>query len=328
MDRTINIAVDGVFLTKSGKNAGVQGEANVTGLHITMSRDWKGYSKRILWRDARGETTVAVLLFEKVDTTAWDPLCYDTLIPAEPLSQAGWCEFTIEGFREGEPNTVALTVTDRLFVEATEAYAAPAEPTPTQAQQLQSGIDRVIEQVQTLVGDALETFERSERWTAWNEKKTYQTLEKVSWHGSSYLCVQSCRGIDPEEDTAAADGVSGAYWLLIAKQGERGEMGLDGPQGEVGPQGPQGEVGPQGIQGIQGVQGAQGARGERGEQGPQGIQGVQGVPGPQGVHGMVLEMNGMVGFHVDAAGHLICTSAGEDAPEYFINDAGHLCMRF
>lgn len=151
MDRVIQVKVDGAFLTKSSKNAGVQGEANVTGLKISMSKDWRGYSKRILWRDAKGENTVAVMLFSKVDTTSWDPLTYETLIPAEPLAEDGWCEFTIEGFQAGDPSAVALTVTDRLLVEPREAYVQPAEPTPTQAQQLQAGIDSVISQVQEMV---------------------------------------------------------------------------------------------------------------------------------------------------------------------------------
>ena len=37
MDRTINVTVTGEFVRKDSKNAGVQGEANVTGLHIVMT---------------------------------------------------------------------------------------------------------------------------------------------------------------------------------------------------------------------------------------------------------------------------------------------------
>ena len=44
MDRTININVNGEFVKKDNKNAGVQGEANATKLHITMSADWEQYS--------------------------------------------------------------------------------------------------------------------------------------------------------------------------------------------------------------------------------------------------------------------------------------------
>ena len=36
MDRTINVTVTGEFVRKDSKNAGVQGEANVTGLHLSL----------------------------------------------------------------------------------------------------------------------------------------------------------------------------------------------------------------------------------------------------------------------------------------------------
>lgn len=52
MDRTIQMQVNGEFVRKDGKNAGVQGEANVTKLSIQFSEEWGSFSKRIVWRDA------------------------------------------------------------------------------------------------------------------------------------------------------------------------------------------------------------------------------------------------------------------------------------
>lgn len=66
MDRTINVTVTGEFVRKDSKNAGVQGEANVTGLHIVMSDDWEAFSKRIIWRNALGESP-----WRCCCTTAW-----------------------------------------------------------------------------------------------------------------------------------------------------------------------------------------------------------------------------------------------------------------
>lgn len=128
----------------------------------------------------------------------------------------------------------------------------------------------------------------------YDETRVYQKYNKVSYFGSSYVCLQPCKAIAP---------VDTRYWLLIAakgdqglqgNRGEKGDSGAQGPKGEQGPQGvqgvpgPQGEMGPQGPQGVQGnpgPQGAQGPQGLRGETGPQGPQGVQGVPGPQGAQG-------------------------------------------
>lgn len=204
MDRTINVTVTGEFVRKDSKNAGVQGEANVTGLHIVMSDDWEAFSKRIIWRNALGESPVAVLLYNSVEdlVAKKDPLTFDTAIPAEPLALEGWCSFTIEGFRESDPTAVAITVTDHLLVKPNDAYTTPKEPTPTQAQQLQTQIDGIVPQVSTLVGNAIEALEQAEEavkvWEAYDSAKTYLPLQKVSRLGSSYICKAACKGVAPE----------------------------------------------------------------------------------------------------------------------------------
>lgn len=245
MDRTINVTVTGEFVRKDSKNAGVQGEANVTGLHIVMSDDWEAFSKRIIWRNALGENPVAVLLYNSVEdlVAKKDPLTFDTAIPAEPLALEGWCSFTIEGFRESNPTAVAITVTDHLLVKPNDAYNTPKEPTPTQAQQLQTQIDGIVPQVSTLVGNAIEALEQAEEavkvWETYDSAKTYLPLQKVSRLGSSYICKAACKGVAPELDVAG--GVEGAHWLLIASKGDQGEQGAEGPQGKTGKQGIQGE---------------------------------------------------------------------------------------
>ena len=209
MDRTINVTVTGEFVRKDSKNAGVQGEANVTGLHIVMSDDWEAFSKRIIWRNALGESPVAVLLYNSVEdlVAKKDPLTFDTAIPAEPLALEGWCSFTIEGFRESNPTAVAITVTDHLLVKPNDAYTTPKEPTPTQAQQLQTQIDGIVPQVSTLVGNAIEALEQAEEavkvWEAYDSAKTYLPLQKVSRLGSSYICKAACKGVAPERAGAA-----------------------------------------------------------------------------------------------------------------------------
>lgn len=292
MDRTINVTVTGEFVRKDSKNAGVQGEANVTGLHIVMSDDWEAFSKRIIWRNALGESPVAVLLYNSVEdlVAKKDPLTFDTAIPAEPLALEGWCSFTIEGFRESDPTAVAITVTDHLLVKPNDAYTTPKEPTPTQAQQLQTQIDGIVPQVSTLVGNAIEALEQAEEavkvWEAYDSAKTYLPLQKVSRLGSSYICKAACKGVAPELDVAG--GVEGAHWLLIASKGDQGEQGAEGPQGKTGKQGIQGErglTGERGVQGIQGIQGPQGVQGAAGPVGPTGPEGPQGETGAKGATG-------------------------------------------
>lgn len=311
MDRTICVTVNGEFVKKDSKNAGVQGEANVTSLHITMSGDWEQFSKRIIWRDAFGENPVSVLLYNTVSdlVSEKDPLTFDTPIPAEPLALPGWCSFTIEGFKDGDPSAVSITVTDHLLVKVNDTYHTPKEPTPTQAQQLQTQIDQIVPQVTELVGNAVDALEQAEQavkvWEAWDGAKTYLPLQKVSRLGSSYICKTSCAGIDPAVDTADGGGVEGMYWLMIASKGDQGDQGAAGEKGNTGKQGIQG---PQGIQGIPGPQG------------------IQGPAGPRGIDAVAVETAGMVNFSVDVEGRLLCTYTGAEAPNYYINDAGHLCL--
>lgn len=318
MDRIIRVEVGGEWIKKDGKNAGVQGEANAASLHITMSEDWRDYSKRILWQDAQGETSAAVLLWNSVEDLAAgkDPLTFDTPIPGEALRVPGWCSFTIEGYREGEPSAVALTVTDRLLVKPSDSIPAPAEPTPGQAQQLQMQLDTILPQVGELVGEAVSALEKAEEavkiWEVWSAEKEYQPLQKVSYEGSSYICTAANSNLPPARDVGA--GVEGSCWLLIAAKGDQG------PRGERGEMGPQGQTGPQGETGPQGQTGPMGARGQTGPQGP------KGEPGNPGA---ILNLDGGVfAMEIDEGGRLLLmVNEGETAPPLEINEDGHLIYK-
>lgn len=310
MDRTINVNVNGEFVKKDSKNAGVQGEANVTTLHIVFSTEWEEFSKRIVWRNAMGENPVSVLLTHEVEELLedQDPLTFDTPIPAEPLAEAGWCSFTIEGFRDSTPTAVSITVSDALLVKPNDAYGAPAEPTPSQAQQLQTQLDAIVPQVTEAVQAAVDALEQAEEavkvWEIWDPNKKYLPLQKVSRLGSSYICKTVNVGVDPAEDVPTQTG-EGAFWLLIAQKGDTGEQGPTGAKGETGQTGLQG---PQGKQGIPG---------------PQGIQGPE---GPPGINAVAVETAGMVNFSVSEDGHLLCTYTGNEAPDYYIGEDGHLYL--
>lgn len=337
MDRTIQVAVNGEFVKKDSKNAGTQGEANVTTLHIVFSAEWEEFSKRIIWRDAEGENPVSVLLAHSVDELLedQDPLAFDTPIPAEPLALAGWCSFTIEGFRDSAPTAVSITVSDHLLVKPNDAYGAPAEPTPTQAQQLQVQIDSIVPQVTEAVQQAVDALEQAEEsvkvWEVWDPSTKYLPLQKVSRLGSSYICLTANVGVDPALDVPTSTG-EGSFWLLIAQKGDTGAQGPQGPQGLTGKQGIQGprgltgERGPEGIAGPRGVQGPQGATGATGPQGPAGPQGIQGPPGPRGIDGVAVATSGMVVFNVNEEGHLLCSYTGDEQPDYYIGEDGHLYL--
>ncbi len=152
--RNINVEINGQFVQKDSKNAGVMGEGNVATLHITCDDSWRGYGKRIVWRDVNGENPVSVILFE-TDSAPADPLIYDTTIPAEPMALPGWCSFTIEGYNEVDGvHKVAMSVSDHLYVEQSDSYYKPAEPTPSQTQQILEALGKTEESVKKIATEA------------------------------------------------------------------------------------------------------------------------------------------------------------------------------
>lgn len=153
--REIVIEVRGQFIYKSSKLGGVQGEGNASRMRIRLDDSWSGYSKRIVWRDARGLCPTAVLLGADQMTGENTPLDYTVSIPPEPLAVAGWCSFTIEGYTQQDDGTaaVALTAEDRLEVLA-GGYGQPAEPTVSQALQLQREIDTLLGDMSAQAADA------------------------------------------------------------------------------------------------------------------------------------------------------------------------------
>lgn len=59
----------------------------------------------------------------------------------------------------------------------------------------------------------------------YNSTTNYETLDVVTYNGSSYACLKDCVGIEPTNTT---------YWQLLAEKGEQGEQGQQGEQGATG----------------------------------------------------------------------------------------------
>lgn len=153
--RTIEVRITGMFVRKDDKNAGVQGEGNATQLHITFDATWDGYGKRLIWRNAQGQDPVSLVLAQPEEDT--QQRAYTTPIPAEALKLPGWCSFTVEGYRsgaEGEADSAALTVRDYLQVMENDSYYSPAQPTPTEAQQILGALGQAVERVDASAQEA------------------------------------------------------------------------------------------------------------------------------------------------------------------------------
>lgn len=252
MDRLVEVKVSGNHLWKDANQAGVQGEGNVTRLRITFDEGWSGYAKSVTFFDAKGKNPVKRnLTVDLLEDIASSTLCYLCAIPPEPLALAGWCSFVIEGYIDDVRQRAVETQMEVLPAKDTGDAVVPGAPTPTQAEQLQTQMERVLHDLQQAMAAAASVLG--------------MTVSAVTVEAGAEA------GVVKQEN---ADGTANLHFSL--------------PRGEVGPQGPQGEKGEQGPQGIQGIQGEQGPKGEtgpQGEQGPRGEQGPQGETGPKGADG-------------------------------------------
>ena len=144
MDRIIEIKVNGSYVEKDCRNAGVQGEYNVTAMRIAFDEGWDGFAKHLTFWDALGKNPVKrILTADLLEDITKSTRIYMVPIPGEPLAVAGECSFVIDGWAEGRRQR---SVEDRLRVRPAgfaEEAAEPADPTPTQAEQLQASIEAI-----------------------------------------------------------------------------------------------------------------------------------------------------------------------------------------
>ncbi len=82
----------------------------------------------------------------------------------------------------------------------------------------------------------------------WAWERQYVRGQLVSWHGSTYLCLEDNQTRDPIENPG--------IWALVAARGRKGDRGAPG---EDGARGPRGWTGPAGAGGASIIQSGGGA---------------------------------------------------------------------
>ncbi len=300
MESIININVNGQFISKSGKNAGGAGSGNSAALRITFGSEWDAFTKRIIWRDARGENETSVLLSAGLTEEA----AYTTAIPPEALKYTGWCSFTLEGYYSEFPQQAVRSISDKLFVSYAEGAEDCAELTPPESMQLHEEFEQLLPSVKSLLEGTEQKLEKeleqNSVWENFNEEKLYCPGNKVLYGGSSYLCKKETIGTLPG---------NGDCWQLIASRGIRGLRGLQGPRG------------------IRGDKGDTGDKGEKGNDGEKGEKGEKGDTGERGPGGTVVPSNGFYSFSVDDSGNLIVSYPdAATKPQAELNENGELLL--
>ena len=294
---TITIKIDGQFVSKSSKNAVAAGSSNACNLEFVFDESWRGFAKRVLWRDSKGENLTSIILTPEFE----NELVYKSTVPASVTGSAGWCSFTVEGYYNSSPERVNKSITDFLFVAYSENADLVAAPTTSEVMQLQAQFEALMPKVGALMeetsSEVRELCEKFSVWENYNPEKLYSAGNKAVFNGCTYMCISECQGVSPENET---------FWLMIASRGERGQTGNQGPQGEKGDKGDKGEKGDKGDKGDKGEIGAQGER---------------------GLNGSCIPSNGFYTFSVDENGDLwLHYPDSADVPDITLNEDGELIL--
>jgi len=149
MDKLIEVRVSGSHLLCDSRTAGVQGEANAVALRISFDEGWDGMAKTVVWWNAKGENeTKRILTADQLEDITAAGRVYLTPIPGEAMTAAGKCRFAIDGYVAGMRRR---SVYGELLVRpsGSAADSTVTEPTPSQAEQLQTQIDVLQEELET-----------------------------------------------------------------------------------------------------------------------------------------------------------------------------------
>lgn len=303
MDRIIEVQVRGNYLSKDNKVAGVQHEGNVTFLRISFDEKWNTYAKTVTWWDALGQNPVKITLTTALlEDAAKSTLVYLCPIPPEPMAEAGYCTFVIDGYTDGKRQRSLKDKLEVKYAPFDENSGEPTDPTPTQAEQLQAGIDAINETIHNAAVSAEEAATSAtnaansattasvaannalnSRMAA--ESSATAAAGSVTAAASSAAAAQTAK-TGAEAAQSAIENMSVEAITLTAGASATVTKGTDSagnvkltygiPTGPQGPQGPKGDTGDTGPQGM---------KGDTGDTGPQGVQGPQGPQGPPGPAG-------------------------------------------
>lgn len=219
--RNIPITVNNEYVDGAGVVVGSAGSAKDVALVITFGSPWDGYSKRINWLDSRGgNATLTVLTANllKAGTTN----VYIVPIPSGPKTYQGEMQMTIQGYTlddDDEIDTIAKSATAYFKVLPSDWVLDDDDSvTPTVAQQLQTEIDDLIDDIAEITGHT----EDSEAYAVGTRGGTDVPSTDVTYHNNSkYYSQQSAQSASDAEDSAedAEDSADSAADSATAASG-------------------------------------------------------------------------------------------------------------
>ena len=220
-----------------------------------------------------GENPVVITITNdmlKTDTTD----VWQVSIPSEPLAYPGKMTMTIKGTELDENEDVervmmsASTTFDVLQADVPDSDEAPAEPTPSQADQLIAAINNALAVAQSVRDDA--------------------DAGELDGNGIASIVRTSGDGTAGTTDTYTitfTDATTATFTLLNGAIGPTGDTGATGEMGPMGPMGPDGPMGPTGADGPAGADGYTPIKGIDYFDGVDGADGTDGTDGTNGADG-------------------------------------------
>lgn len=203
MDKTIDIYVNGSSIRKNSNIAGVRGEGNATVLHFIFDEGWACFAKTVTFLDSRGENAVKRNLTADLLVDLKNSLLeYNIPIPPEAMAYEGMLSFIIDGYIDG--------VRRRSFEEHLKVPAAfiaddaggSADPTPTQAEQLQTEIEILLGSIQE---------------EAIKAQTAAETAESETIKAEEYKDISKSYAVGGTNTREGEDSDNAKYYASIAK---------------------------------------------------------------------------------------------------------------
>ena len=349
MNRTITVNVVKEFARQDSQNGGIQGSGNVDHLRLRFSEDWDGYAKTCVFWDANGENPVKVIVgADKLEDVTKDPRTYIIDIPPEPLAVEGTYTVVIDGYLDGKRGRSETIRLKSNGAQIADDAGEPADPTPSQAEQLQQEIEKIIPNIQSVATEAKswavggtgsrdgEDTDNAKYYAQQSEKsaqESAQGLENISQqveaakgysesakteslHAANHAqnAAESERSaLESSESAKTAESnakISEQSSAESAQQSEEARQAIENMTASAVSVGPDAEpyVKKTSSGGVVNLE--FGLR-----------DGKDGKPGPPGY---TVPADGLYAFHIDENGDLIITYTGKEIPPFSIDENGDL----
>lgn len=287
MTRTIPLKIQNEYIIGDRVLIGAAGSHNDVVLRMEFSPMWEGLAKTVQFTDALGLQTVEMLL--TVPMLEGDTTnVYLVPVPFGAKKYAGEMSLAIKGAKAtGTKENRATTAVYGIFTVGESKWSAEAEA--------EADVPPThTAQLQTQIENILGTIQDARKAAGEAEKSKKDAAESASSAAGSAAAAAGSAAEAKKNAASAESAVSkypyigkDGYWMLWDP--EKGAFYNSGICGK----------------------GKDGAAGEKGD------------PGRDGV---VVEANGMYGFHVNGNGHLILSYTGDVPPNFHINSAGRLIL--